>query len=76
MPATCIRGRSRRTDTASWRGTTYDAVVVISPSHTEYFSYASVFPGAAYRTPLGDIPVDVELAKLIVVEERSREIRR
>lgn len=46
-------------------GRSYDAVVVISPSHTEYFSYASVFPGAAYRTPLGDIPVDRELAKLI-----------
>jgi MEMO1 family protein len=46
-------------------GCAYDAVVVISPSHTEYFSYASIFPGAAYRTPLGDIPVDVELAKLI-----------
>ena len=26
----------------------------------------AVFPGDAYRTPLGDIPVDVELAKLIV----------
>jgi AmmeMemoRadiSam system protein B/AmmeMemoRadiSam system protein A len=47
-------------------GRAYDAVVVISPSHTEYFSHASVFSGAAYRTPLGDIPVDVELAKLIV----------
>ncbi len=47
-------------------GRAYDAVVVISPSHTEYFSHASVFPGAAYRTPLGDIPIDVELAKLIV----------
>ncbi|MFA4947572.1 MAG: AmmeMemoRadiSam system protein B [Candidatus Krumholzibacteriia bacterium] len=47
-------------------GRAYDAVVVISPSHTEYFSHASVFSGTAYRTPLGDIPVDVELAKLIV----------
>jgi hypothetical protein len=46
-------------------GRTYDAVVVISPSHTEYFSYASVYPGGAYRTPLGDIPVDRELAKLV-----------
>jgi hypothetical protein len=47
-------------------GRAYDAVVVISPSHREYFSHSAVFPGAAYRTPLGDIPVDVELAKLIV----------
>jgi AmmeMemoRadiSam system protein B/AmmeMemoRadiSam system protein A len=47
-------------------GRHYDAVVVISPSHAEYFSYSSVFPGAAYRTPLGDVHVDVDLAKLIV----------
>lgn len=47
-------------------GRSYDAVVVISPSHTEYFSFASVYPGDAYRTPLGDVPVDRELAKLIV----------
>ncbi len=46
-------------------GHTYEAVVVISPSHTEFFPHASVFPGAAYRTPLGDIPVDLELGKLI-----------
>ena len=47
------------------RGATYDDVVVIAPSHTEYFSYASVFPGTAYRTPLGDIPIDTDLARLI-----------
>ena len=51
-------------------GRAYDAVVVISPSHTEYFSYASVFPGTAYRTPLGDIPVDVELAKRIAAHSK------
>ena len=47
------------------RGATYDAVVVISPSHAEHFAFASVFPGAAYATPLGEIPVDAELAMLI-----------
>ncbi|MGD1047491.1 MAG: AmmeMemoRadiSam system protein B, partial [Candidatus Krumholzibacteriaceae bacterium] len=47
------------------KGRSYDDVVVISPSHVEYFPYASVFPGTAYRTPLGDIPVDVALAKLV-----------
>jgi MEMO1 family protein len=46
-------------------GRSYDAVVVVSPSHREYFGYASVFPGVAYRTPLGDVPIDVELAKLV-----------
>lgn len=47
------------------RGAAYEAVVVISPSHVEYFPYASVFPGAAYRTPLGEVPVDAGLAKLV-----------
>lgn len=47
------------------KGTSYDVVVVISPSHVEYFPYASVFPGTAYRTPLGDVPVDAALAKLV-----------
>jgi len=32
----------------------YDLVCVISPSHREYFSAVTVFPGDAYRTPLGD----------------------
>lgn len=47
------------------RGKHYDVVVVISPSHVEYFPYASVFPGAAYRTPLGDVPVDRSIAALV-----------
>lgn len=47
------------------RGARFDAVVVISPCHVEHFPYSAVFPGTAYRTPLGDIPVDRELASLI-----------
>jgi len=47
------------------RGMRYDDVVVISPSHVEYFGFASVFPGTAYETPLGDVAVDTELAKTI-----------
>jgi AmmeMemoRadiSam system protein B len=35
-----------------------DTVVVISPSHMEYFPFVSVFDGDAYETPLGLIPVD------------------
>jgi AmmeMemoRadiSam system protein B/AmmeMemoRadiSam system protein A len=45
------------------RGKQYDVVVVISPSHVESFDFNSVFPGNAYRTPLGDIPVDHELVR-------------
>ena len=43
-------------------GRSYDTVVVISPSHTVYFNKISVYDGDAYRTPLGDISIDQELA--------------
>ena len=38
-------------------GATYDVVVVVAPSHREYFDNVSVYPGAAYQTPLGQIPI-------------------
>ncbi len=44
-------------------GERYESVVVIAPSHREYFPLISVFEGAGYRTPLGDVPVDQELAQ-------------
>jgi AmmeMemoRadiSam system protein B len=31
---------------------------IIGPSHVESFDYTSVYGGVAYRTPLGDVPVD------------------
>jgi AmmeMemoRadiSam system protein B len=37
-------------------------VVIVSPSHREYFDGISVFRGAAYRTPLGDLGVDQQVA--------------
>ncbi|RCK71794.1 MAG: hypothetical protein IGBAC_0751 [Ignavibacteriae bacterium] len=49
----------------------YDSVVVISPSHREYFDGISIFPGTYYRTPLGDVPLDLELCKLIIENESS-----
>lgn len=36
-------------------------VIVISPSHHEYFHGLSVFSGKAYSTPLGEVEVDAEL---------------
>jgi MEMO1 family protein len=41
----------------------YDVVVIISPSHHEYFKGVSAYPGIAYRTPLGDVSIDLELQK-------------
>lgn len=47
----------------------FDSVVIISPSHREYFEGVSIFSGSYYRTPLGDVPMDLELCKLIVDNE-------
>ena len=41
----------------------YDVVVVISPSHREYFPGVSVYPGLAYATPLGELEVDAGLRR-------------
>jgi len=43
------------------KGKKYDTVVVISPSHYEYFRGVSVFNGSAYQTPLGTIQIDQDL---------------
>lgn len=42
-----------------------DTVIVISPSHSEYFTEISIYDGFAYATPLGTIPVDKSLAQKI-----------
>jgi len=44
-------------------GEKYDYVAVIAPSHHEYFNFISVFNGSAFETPLGNVPVNKELAK-------------
>jgi len=43
-----------------------EIVVVIAPSHCEYFTEISIFDGYAYSTPLGTIPVDKDLAQELV----------
>jgi AmmeMemoRadiSam system protein B len=47
-------------------GKSYDTVVVISPSHREYFLGSSVFEGEAYSTPLGIVDVNEEMREKIV----------
>jgi len=43
-------------------GRDFDLVVVMAPSHREYFSGGSVFGGEAYETPLGQMMIDQTLA--------------
>jgi AmmeMemoRadiSam system protein B len=38
-------------------GRNFETVVIVSPSHQEYFRGVSVFPGEAYETPLGKVPI-------------------
>lgn len=40
----------------------FDTVVLIGPSHVDAFTFTSVYDGDAYRTPLGNLDVDREVA--------------
>jgi hypothetical protein len=40
------------------KGRKFDRVVIIAPSHYEAFGFSSVYDGAAYTTPLGQVHVD------------------
>ncbi len=51
------------------RGKKYETVVVIAPSHVEYFDFCSVFAGDAYLTPLGEIPIDRSTVDLITSKD-------
>ena len=46
-------------------GEAYDAVVIVSPSHTVFFRGCSVYVGDGYETPLGLVETDRELAQRI-----------
>ncbi len=47
----------------------YKTVVVISPSHREYFPGISIYNGDAYKTPLGEIELDKEMIAGLVAEK-------
>ncbi len=49
-------------------GHKYDNIFLIGSSHTMYLNGASVWAGDAYRTPLGKVTVNRELAKRLIKE--------
>lgn len=51
---------------AHLRGRKFRTVIVVAPSHRDYFEGASVYSGDAYQTPLGVIPVDTELRSALL----------
>lgn len=48
----------------------FKRVIVISPSHREYFPGISVYNGDAYKTPLGEIDVDKEFINKLIDNEK------
>jgi len=53
------------------KGKKFDRVVVIAPSHYEAFGFSSVYDGAAYTTPLGQVPVDRAFAAKLAATSKS-----
>ncbi len=54
-------GRTAARAFALLKGRTVSTVVLVGPSHREYFDGVSVFSGASFKTPLGSVEVDAEL---------------
>jgi AmmeMemoRadiSam system protein B len=52
------------------KGMSFDSVIVIGPSHQEYFEGISVYPGGSFRTPLGTIPINSDLRSQIIDKEK------
>jgi len=54
-------------------GRKYDAVIIMCDSHSGRFDGVAVFPRGEWRTPLGDVAVDAELAaRLAAASPRIR----
>lgn len=49
----------------------FKKVIILSPSHREYFAGISIFPGDAYETPLGTVHVDKELSQKLIEGSKS-----
>ena len=47
-----------------------ETVIIISPSHREYFPGVSVYEGDAYETPLGVVEVNKEIVQKLTEESR------
>ncbi len=53
---------------ATLKGESFSTVVVISPSHRDFFKGVSVYHGGAYETPLGSVSIDTELRERLIAE--------
>ena len=51
-------------------GRTFETVVVLAPSHHALFKGASLYDRGGFRTPLGVVPIDVELSKKMMEKQK------
>jgi hypothetical protein len=49
-------------------GQKFDTIVIISPSHREYFNGITIYDGSSYETPLGAVPIDTVLREKLIAE--------
>lgn len=49
----------------------YDTVIIISPSHSEYFPGSSIYDGDAYETPFGLLEIDQTMADKLVENSKT-----
>ncbi len=49
----------------------YKTVIVISPSHSEYFPGISIYDGDAYETPFGIVEIDQTVTDKLVENSKT-----
>jgi AmmeMemoRadiSam system protein B len=52
-------------------GRKYDCVIVVGPSHREYFYGISIYSGDSYETPLGKVPINHEVRSELLQGEKN-----
>ncbi|HKB85538.1 MAG TPA: AmmeMemoRadiSam system protein B [Ignavibacteriaceae bacterium] len=54
-----------------FKGKNIKHVIILSPSHREYFPGISVYEGDAYQTPLGIVPVNKKMAESLTGQSKT-----
>ncbi len=52
-------------------GRAFDTVILIGPYHKALFEGASIWRAGSWQTPLGEVPVDADLADSIIKEDEA-----
>ncbi len=52
------------------KGKNYKTIIIISPSHREYFAGISIYNGDAYKTPLGEVPINKEMRYELILDNK------